>query len=333
MDSSTPSYRTEIDQIGKDEWSELLQHFDDATIYQTWFYGAVRWGNDNLSHLVLRKDNKVIALAQVTIKKLQLFKAGIAYIPWGPIWHRHGEEIDYETLRQLLKGLKQKYVLDRGLLLRITPNQIEGNDDRITKVYMDEGFKRDSSIVSYRTLILDLEPSLENIRKNFARKWRNRLNNAERNNLNIIEGNSDELFKIFLMIQKEVVDRKGFTPGVNYNEFREIQKLLPEPLKMKIVVCENNSKPVAAAIYSDIGDTGINLLAATANEGLKYNGSNLLQWRIIQCLKEKGCRWYDLGGTNPLKNPLVYRFKSGIVGKSGKEKMHIGQFELCQNTD
>lgn len=64
---------------------------------------------------------------------MPIVKAGIAYIPCGPIWHRHGEEINYDTLRQLLTALRQEYVLNRKLLLRITPKQIEGHDDRILK--------------------------------------------------------------------------------------------------------------------------------------------------------------------------------------------------------
>jgi len=330
MDFRVPAYRTEIDQVGKDEWSELLQHFDDATIYQTWSYGAVRWGEDNLSHIVLRKNDKVIGLAQSTIKKLPLLKAGIAYIPWGPIWHRHGEEINYETLRQLLKGLRQNYVLNRGLFLRITPKQIEGHDDRITTIFIREGFKRDPSVVSNRTLMLNLALSLEDLRKNLGQKWRNQLNRAERNNLKIVEGATDELYDTFLVLQKELLARKGFVPGVDYDEFKKIQKDLPDALKMKIMVCKSEGEAICAAICSAIGDTGIYLLGATADRGMKLNGSNLLQWRTIQWLKERNCRWYDLGGINPDKNPGVFRFKAGIVGKAGKDVFHIGQFGCCQ---
>ena len=44
MKTLAEGYTVKIDQISKDEWSELLPRFDDATIYQTWSYGAVRWG-------------------------------------------------------------------------------------------------------------------------------------------------------------------------------------------------------------------------------------------------------------------------------------------------
>jgi len=224
-------YDYEVDQVEKYEWSKIIKQFDDATIYQTWSYGLVRWGEKNLSHLVLKKSGEVVGLAQSIIKKLPIVKAGIAYIPWGPIWQRRGEQINYDNLRQILKGLKQEYVLNRKLLLRMTPKEIEGHDDRITKIYLRERFKRAPSVVSNRTLLLDLAPSLEDIRKNIAQKWRNQLNRAERNNLKIVEGTSDESYETFLVLQKEMLNRKGFVPGVDYNEFREIQKNLPVMIK------------------------------------------------------------------------------------------------------
>jgi len=165
------------------------------------------------------------------MKKMPIVKAGIAYIPWGPIWYSRGEEINYDNLLQLLKAVKQEYVLKRGLLLRIAPKEIESFDDRITTIFVRKGFKRDPSVVSSRTLMLDLTPSLEDIRKNLAQKWRNQLNRAERNNLKIVEGTSDESYETFLVLQKEMLNRKGFVPGVDYNEFREIQKNLPVMIK------------------------------------------------------------------------------------------------------
>lgn len=73
------------------------------------------------------------------------------------------------------------------------------------------------------------------------------------------------------------------------------------------------------------GDTGIYLLGATSDEGMKTKGSYLLQWRMVQWLKERGCRWYDLGGINPETNPGVYHFKAGL---SGKDVTQPGTFEF-----
>ena len=326
MNTLSLNYNVEIDRVTRNEWSSLLLQFDDATIYQTWSYGSVRWGRHNLSHLVLKRGDEVVGLAQVAIKKMPVINAGIAYIPWGPLWQPKAAEKDTGILQNLIQALKDEYIMRRGLLLRIAPCVIENDSLDVATIFSSEGFQRNLSFSPYRTLLLDLTPSLEELRKGMAQKWRNQLNRAEKNGLKVIEGTEDRLYHIFLTLQKEMLDRKEYLPGVDYDEFREIQKDLPEPLKMRIIVCEFQGKPVSTSIGSAIGNTGIYLLGATGTEGLNLKGSYLLQWRMIQWLKDKGCRWYDLGGINPEKNPGVYHFKAGL---SGKDVCHIGQFEIC----
>jgi lipid II:glycine glycyltransferase (peptidoglycan interpeptide bridge formation enzyme) len=169
---------------------------------------------------------------------------------------------------------------------------------------------------------------MNDIRKALDQKWRNQLNRSEKNNLKMIEGNSDDLYQLFLDLQKEMHDRKKYILGVDYNEFREIQRNLPEPLKMTILICEFDGKVLTATIGSKIGDMGIYLLGATGNEGMKMKGAYLSQWRMIEILKESGCHWYDLGGIDPDNNPGVYHFKSGL---SRKEVYHIGQYDISSS--
>jgi len=67
-------------------------------------------------------------------------------------------------------------------------------------------------------------------------------------------------------------------------------------------------------VATAIGDTGVYLLGATSDEGLNAKGAYLLQWNMIEWLKENGIRWYDLGGIDPDANPGVYHFKKGFSG-------------------
>jgi len=319
----------EIDKVEKQEWENLLPLFDDATIYQSWSYGTVRWGKRSLSHLVLKVNNQVVGLAQVTIKKAPFIKAGIAYIPWGPLWQRKDEENKLENIHCLIKALKDEYVFKRGLFLRIKPHYFK-NEDQVdfASILRSEGFQQNARLSRYRTLLLDLSQSLTDIRKNLDQKWRNQLNRSEKNKMTVMEGISDDLYEIFLNLQKEMMIRKQYEPGVDYGEFREIQKDLPETQKMRIIVCSYEGKPVTATIGSAIGNTGIYLLGATGNTGLQLKGAYLSQWLMIGWMKDRGCRWYDLGGINPESNPGVYHFKAGL---SGREVHHIGQVEICQS--
>lgn len=326
-----PAYNVQIDQVGKREWSELIKLFDDATIYQSWSYGSVRWSEDNLSHLVLRKRNDVVAAAQSRIVKLPFIGAGIAYITWGPLWRIHGRENNLEHFRQMICALREEYVIKRSLFLRIVPSDIDDGSNTIRSILEAEGLKWQSSVSSYRTFLMDLSLSLDELRKGLAQKWRNRLNRAERNNLEVMEGTGNKLYEMFSSIYKEMLERKRFLEFVDIKEFGLIQEDLYDPLKMQIMICQFEGNPVCALICSAIGDRGIYLLGATSNNGLKSQGTYLLQWRTIEWLKARGCLWYDLGGIDPEKNPGTYHFKAGLCGKSGKEVRHLGQFDMCQS--
>jgi hypothetical protein len=318
-------YSAEIDSIEETRWGELLRDFDDANLHQTWSEGAISWGERNLSHLVLRRDGEVIGIAQIIVG------AGVATVYWGPLWRRMGRPADYAVLDKMIEALKNEYVTKRGFLLRIWPIGFENSEEETISILEKYGFTRNFRVQPYRTLLLDLSPSLGELRKNLAQKWRNQLNIAEKSNLSLIEGNSDEMYLTFLKLLDQMISRKRFTSGVDYGRYRRIQSDLPEYLKMKIFVCTCEGEPVSSGVFSAIGGTGTYLLGATANNGLRVNGSNLIQWGVIKWLKEKGCQSYDLGGIDPLGNPGVYHFKRGIAGKNGKEVTHLGQFFLADN--
>jgi lipid II:glycine glycyltransferase (peptidoglycan interpeptide bridge formation enzyme) len=172
--------------------------------------------------------------------------------------------------------------------------------------------------------------SLGDLRKGLNQRWRNHLNRSEKNKLKLIKGSDSALYDKFSVIYNQMLSRKQFDTFVDINQFRKIQETLPDHLKMVIVLCEDKDEPVSTLICSAIGDTGIYLLGATNDQGMKTKGSYLLQWEIIKWLKERnGYRYYDLGGIDPERNPGVYHFKSGL---GGKEVEYIGQFDTCEST-
>jgi hypothetical protein len=72
-------WQVEVDRSTPAEWSQMLDLFEDANLYQTWSYGGIRWGGENLSHLVLKRAGEVVGLAQVRIVRPTRFKFGMAY--------------------------------------------------------------------------------------------------------------------------------------------------------------------------------------------------------------------------------------------------------------
>ena len=106
----------------------MVDLFQDANIYQTWSYGAVRWGQTHLSHMVIKKDGDVLAVAQLRIVRPTSLRYGIAYLRWGPLWDRRGRESNLEIAAYTARALEEEYAIKRGLVLRVLPNAFAGSE-------------------------------------------------------------------------------------------------------------------------------------------------------------------------------------------------------------
>ena len=323
-------FHIEVDRISAKEWSESLDHLEDANIYQTWSYGVVRWGQQNLSHLVLKRGDEIVAMAQLLVVRPRYFRVGMAHLRWGPLCHRKGSELDPEIVLRMATALYDEYVRKRGLFLRILPNAyIKTPRAQVFQSafsqYRNEPFGASDS---FRTLVVDLTSPLEVLRKSLDQKWRNQLNRAERSGLTVREDDETDCFRAFIRIYDEMLARKQFSASSDIREFERIQQDLPKSQRMKVFICEHEGIPAAGLVGTAMGNTAIYLLGATNEQGMKSKGAYLLQWRMIQWLKENGIMHYDLGGINPQNNPGVYHFKQGL---SGVDVLYMKPLIACNN--
>ena len=312
-------------RLTEPEWNHVLERFTDANFYQSYAFGAVSWGDTHLSHLLLEENGEPVAVAQLRIVRVPFLPAGVAYLRWGPCCRpkNRGDAWDPERFRAMMLALETEYAVRRRLLLRVLPQCFAEDPEAgdVLNVLRETGFERDPGVRIYRTLRVDLTADPDLIRKRFDGKWRNQLNVAERNGLAVTEG--PELYPQFLALYREMMARKQFDTTVDPDQFGRIQERLPGPQKMIVLIAARESVPVAGLVATAIGHTGIYLLGATSNEGMKSKGSYLLQWRMLNRLKELGCQAYDLGGINPEGNPGVYHFKQGM---GGEECRQLGRF-------
>lgn len=313
------------------EWARIISQFDDASVYQTRSYGSIHWSEKELKHFLCKKGPVIIAAAQVRVFTLPIIGADIIYVRYGPMWRRREEEPAVENYRIAIKSLVNAFSTNKRAVIRVLPNVADNSvfSNSVRSILAEEGFAVSSRRHAYETFLLDLSPPLDIIRKNLDQKWRNQLNRGEKNNLSITEGIGNNLFAIFLELQKNMLERKKFLPGVDYEEFFEIQKDLPDSHKMNIIICnDQGGTPLSAAVVSCIGDNGIYLLGATGDNGMKAKGSYRIQWRIVEWLKSRNCRFYDLGGIDLINNPGVYHFKEGL---SGNRVSFVGEFDKSSN--
>lgn len=313
---SNRKWEVEVDRATSAEWSRTLNQFEDASIYQSAAYGEVHWGERNLSRLMLKLNGEVVGMAQFRIIRPTPFKFGMAYLRWGPIWKRRDRPIDPEVPKRMARAIEQEYLESRKLLVRILPNAFSGSDRAEVFGTAFSAFTSEAggSEDTYRTFIVDLSPSLDELRKKLDAKWRNKLKQAERNNLTVISGEGIEEYRLFCEMYAQMRKRKAFETTVDVEEFGRMQEALGESERMHVLICQERGVAVAGIVVSAMGDSAIYLLGATSDAGLSARGAYLLQWIMISRLKERGIRYYDLGGIDPEGNPGVYYFKRGFSG-------------------
>jgi lipid II:glycine glycyltransferase (peptidoglycan interpeptide bridge formation enzyme) len=245
--------------------------------------------------------------------------------------HRRGHELKHDVTRNIAEELRNEYAQKRGLHLEVLPNAFCGTQraDIFESEFSSFSRRPGVSQEAYRTFLLDLSPSLEELRKNLDKKWRNQLNAGTKNNLEVVEGSNTAAYVEFSALYEQMWQRKKFESAVSIDEFHKIQQRLPEQQKMRIFICRSEGRAVAGLVCSALGETAIYLLGATNEDGMKVKASYLLQWTAIQSAKKSGSRLYDLGGIDPVANPGVHHFKSGL---SGADMSHLGAMTACDSS-
>ena len=114
----------------------------------------------------------------------------------------------------------------------------------------------------YRTLLLDISGRLDAIRSKLAQKWRNCLNQAERNGLTVQATDDPSALKEFEKTFCQFVARKRFQVELDARFFNELQPL-PAEDRFVVVTASKDGEVVGRVLMSMIGDTCVYLLGMT----------------------------------------------------------------------
>jgi hypothetical protein len=299
-----------------ERWQRIVNGFRDHNYRQGWTYGAESADryNARIERMAIRVGTEIVGAALVRLKTIPFLKGGMAYVGGGPLTRRDRDD-DMLSLRLCLDALRREYIDLRGYMLRILPPlDPTGNSDAITECFRDSHFDPSPWPPPFRTIVVNIDRPLPDIRKTLAQKWRNCLNNAEKRGITVKSGNDVELFELFDQIHDRFMDRKAISVDVGADFYTDIRSRGGENEGYYVNIAFVDDQPVSGQLCSMLGDTGVTLLAATGDAGLKCKASNLLQWDSIVEAHRRGMRWFDLGGIDPEGQPGVYHFKSGLGG-------------------
>jgi hypothetical protein len=323
-------YVAEVDNVDGAAWNALLQTIDDANLYQMWAHGVAKWGRENLSHLILKKDGVTVAIAQVTIVSVPMLGPRMAHVRSGPLWMLHRSEVSTDCYREMLKALQNEYCMRRGLLLRIKPWETAGEQQQLTAIRLSAGFVKQKHLRPYDTFVLDLDRSVDDIHAGLSQSWRRDLKRARKKNFTTRWSRELADFDVFLEIYRDMHARNSFSDLTDIHLLREMIAGLPEALRPVVMLCEDSDAVVSGVVFSIIGNRALALFGASTQSGLSQGASYVVNWAVVKWLKDDGrCRWYDLVGG--LSKPGIRHFKAGLAKGCGEE-LHMSDYDTGGST-
>ena len=290
------------DEKSKKRYNNVFNQVKLSNIPQIWDYGTVKRRTEGSSVIrgIIKDGNKDVGTLQILMKK----KYGIpiaARINRGPLFLE-----TYDTTNNHMLALKRiRERILHPIPVVYAPN-IECTPENI-KLLTEYRWKQWNPY-GYETGVIDLNDSIDDIRKNFDSKWRNQLKSSEKLLLEIKEGFSrfDEIIEIYENSQKE----KHYE-GIPRSVLLSLKDLKESPLKVFFITNEDD-EIIAFDIFYSTENFGLYFVGWNDDEGRKMYVNNLLLFHAAEYFKKMGCKWLDLGGIDYINTEENARFKDGM---------------------
>ena len=248
------------------------------------------------------------------------------YAPKGPATTSDKELID------LLPSLKH-FARSHGVFtIKIEPEILLSDD--ANSLLSHQGLLSTRPIQpNFATVLMDLSPDLDTILTAMPQKGRHAIKRAERDGVTAeAVPATDENCQIMYDLYRETALAAGF--GYRSAEYyRTYYQRYAAAGIGQLFFAYVDSKIVAGAYALAFGEKGTYKDGASLRQRTTYGSSHLLQWRVIEWLKQKGVTLHDLCGAPPadqLKNPEhphygLARFKLNF---SKQHVEYVGAYEI-----
>lgn len=318
-----------IDPSIQEEWENLTKTNPASGYMQSFFWAEFKnlLGWETFKIGVLDK-NKLIG--GVIVAKYSHYKdKNILYIPEGPILpydHPQVEEIFHSLMGEIdkLADLEGKQLTSH---IRIEPKLtvLPSFFSRFQKAPIDQQ--------PLRTLMIDLNPSEEQILEQMKPKGRYNIKVAQRYGVEIPQTDPREGLKDFLKLYAQTRKRDLFE-GKDSAYFERLIYVLSQTNNAKFFFAKFNNQILSGALVLFWGDIATFLFGASSNLHRETMASYLLHWEIIKEAKKKGCKLYDFYGISPDENDLNHPWQGFTNFKKkfgGLEIRYIGAYDFIYN--
>lgn len=300
-------FRIVWNRHGRDQWDTMLTACKRPSLTQTSTYALALndMQGDKAALGVIRFNKQPIGMVVAHGKPI-LGTPGSQTIYRGPLWVH--DEIPAQMQKLAFELLRKRFRLRRGRPVTFHP-ELEDTPEHRAQM-LTAGFKR--VVDGYRTVWLDLGLPLHALRANQKPNWRNRLVQAERNSLEIIDDRDCARLGWLTAQHAEHMELGGYR-GPSGGLIEALHRHGNSTAGLRLLIAEHDGVPVSGVLLAHHGKAATYLVGWTGDRGRDLRATHLLLWRAIEQLKTDGFEWFDLGGISA-EAPGVETFKFGLGG-------------------
>lgn len=314
----------------REEWDTFIEAHRYGHFLQSWGWGELKattgWSP---LRLALWDGERLVAVAQVLRKTgphIPLAMGHLAYIPRGPV-------IDWEQpeLCQIFFHLLHNYLYQQGALaVRWEPDveAVSVVGQTIAQIAQTNDAQSIPPVQPLRTILLDLEPTEEQLLAQMKEKWRYNIRLGTRKGVTVRVADSLEDIQRWYDLLQTTGERDQF--GIHrLAYYQRTWKIFAPQDTLRVLLAEYNGQLLAGIFVTVFAGQASYLYGASSNEQRQLMPNYVLQWEAIRWARRRGARLYDFWGipsTDADDESMagVYRFKRGWGGRTVQ---YLGGYE------
>lgn len=309
----------------KSEWENFILKHSEANFLHSWYWGEF---HEKLGKTIQRTGfYEGEKLRGVVLSIIENAKRGkYLTVPGGPIIEWDNPQL----VKIVFAEIKKIAIINGCVFVRIRPQLKSDNFAR--NIFRENGFiNAPMHLHAEITSQLDISKSKEDILKNMRKTTRHELKKAELLGITIQKSSNPKEIKEFYKLQVQTSKRQKFVP-FSHKFLYEQFKVFAENNLALLYRAKMKNKLLAEAIIIFYGKEAIYHYGASTDEGRKYPGAYLIQWRAIEEAKRRGMIRYNFWGVSPIGKPKhrfygLSVFKRGFGGED-VEYLHAQDFVL-----
>jgi peptidoglycan pentaglycine glycine transferase (the first glycine) len=292
----------EFNENNKDQYTNFLLQSNYKDILQSWEWGEVKSNfNWQVTRIGFFENTELKGICQILEKRLS-FGFSLLYIPRGPITDWNNYDLVQKIINQLKLFFTENKKNKKYLFLRF--ESPSSKKPELIEIFKNAGFKKYFKTVQPpSTLLIDLNPSKEELFKKLRRTARNLVNRSEKEGISLeVLSNSEinqENLKAFYNLYRLTGKRFSF-PLRPFKQFIILLKEMAPSGNIRLYIAKIRGLILAYGIIMVLGDRAFYIWGGTGRHDYYSKFFNYgYIWEILMNLKNSGVKIFDFWGLGP----------------------------------